>query len=280
MRLLLGVFLLGVLLVSSSCFIPREAAVSALPPASYRIWIRYQPNTDKEAQFHLGVRPVPMDNGWTDLRMQRDLQRMYFAGVSVVLVEVSPQALVQEDFWERFRHFGEYAREFSLQTALFLAPSPDEPAPALERGNLLGYLRRLKLEELNCYLQEEGLPVVLVHEAFALKDGQSPREEGVRLLRVGREVPSPLVSQDSPEALESGYRWTWGGRWEKDAASSDGKWSIPRRRGESLGRQLEDARRSGCRVLLLSSWNDYREGSFLEPNSLDGEALVQALKRR
>ncbi len=281
MRCLSGVFLccLGGLLLSS-CFVTREAAVSSLPPANYRIWVRYQPTTDKEAQFHLGVRPVPMDNGWTDLRMQRDLQRIFFAGISVVMVEVSPQQLTQEAFFDRFRRFGEFAREFSLQTVLCLVPSPDEPVPALERPNLLGYLRRLSLDKLPYYLGENGIPVVLIHEAFALEDGLPPGEEGVQLLRMGKEVPSPMVSQDSQEALESGYRWVWGGLCQGgDTPAAAGKWSIPRRRGDSLGQQLEEARRSGCRILLLSSWNDYREGSFLEPNSLDGEALIQVLKR-
>ncbi len=277
---ILGILGLVGVLGLSSCFVSREASVSSLPPVSYRIWMRYQPSTDKEAQFRLGVRPVPMDNGWTDLRMQRDLQRMYFAGVGVVFLEVTPAQLLQEEFWERFHRFGEYAGEFRLQTALFLVPVPDEPVPALERSNLLSYLRRLHLETLPYYLQEEGGPVVLVQEAFALEDGEASAEEGIRLLRVGREVPSPRLSQESTEVQESGYRWAWGGRWEEDPASGGGQWSIPRRRGTSLKKQLEEARLSGCRILLLSSWNDYREGSFLEPNSLDGEALLQVLKRR
>ena len=276
------VLCMATLVLSLSCqrLRPLEGAERGEARPAYQIWVRYLPNTDLASQGLLGVRPVPMDNGWTDLRMRRDLQRMYFAGISVILVEVSPLQLSGEEFLARFRRFGEYASEYGLSVALFLIPAQGAEVPRLERGNLSGYLRRLELGALPSYFRRGDFPVVLVDEAFGLSDGVGLPGEGVELLRVGRELPSRQWSPAQGEAGE--YCWAWGGVWRRQEGKegAPGEWLLPRRKGEALRRQLQALRESPCQVLLLSSWNDYRDGSFLEPNSLDGEALPQALKRR
>ncbi len=274
--LFLPLFLAVALFSSCVGFHRNRDAGRTEPAPGYKIWVRYLPHTDQEAQFRLGVRPVPMDNGWTDLRMQRDLQRIYFAEISVVMVEVSPEALLQEAFLARLRRFGELANEYQLKIFISLVQAHPEEPQALERKNLLDFLERLALPQFPAYyLREDGTPVVLVQESFALPDAPPESHESVAILRLGQELPAyhPLSPQDPALPCQ----WACGG-----IAPGNGnlRWNLPRKRGNTLAKQLKLLRGTSVKVLLLSSWNDYAEGSFLENNSLDGNALTNALKAR
>ncbi len=268
-------FLLACALLSS-CVAPSRSEERAEPAPDYKIWVRYLPHTDQEAQFRLGVRPVPMDNGWTDLRMQRDLQRIYFAEISVVMVEVSPEELLQESFLARLRRFGELANEYQLKILLSLVQSQGESPQTLDRKNLVDFLGRLALPQIPAYyLQEDGKAVVLVHESFDLADPAPEAPEALAILRLGKELPAyrPRDPQDPTLPCQ----WACGGI---APGPGDLRWNLPRKRGNALSKQLKALRGTPTKILLLSSWNDYSEGSFLENNSLDGNALTGALKAR
>ncbi len=269
--------LLAAALLSSCVGFDRSRDVKRTEASpDYKLWVRYLPHTDQEAQFRLGVRPVPMDNGWTDLRMQRDLQRIYFAEISVVMVEVSPEELLQGAFLARLRRFGELANEYQLKILISLVQARPEAPQTLERGNLLDFLERLALPQFPAYyLQEDGMPVVLVQESFALPGPNPDSHEAVAILRIGQELPAYRPEAPRDPALPC--QWACGG-----IAPGNGslRWNLPRKRGNTLAKQLKLLRGTSIKVLLLSSWNDYAEGSFLENNSLDGNALTSALKTR
>jgi hypothetical protein len=260
----------------SSCVAPSRSEERTEPAPDYKIWVRYLPHTDQEAQFRLGVRPVPMDNGWTDLRMQRDLQRIYFAEISAVMVEVSPEELLQESFQARLRRFGELANEYQLKILLSVVQSQPESPQTLDRKNLADFLGRLALPQIPAYfLQEDGKAVVLIHETFGVADPSSEAPEAIAILRFGKELPA--YRPQSPQDPTLRYQWACGGIVP---GPGDLRWNLPRKRGNTLVKQLKALRGSPIEILLLSSWNDYSEGSFLENNSLDGNALTSALKMR
>ena len=266
----LWLLLFPILLVS--CHFTRPAP--PLPAPAYDIWVSYLPETDQEAQFQLGVRPIPMDNGWTDLRMERDLLRMADCRIRVVMLQLTSAQLIDADFLNRVWKFCELAQRKQLFVVPYLVQDKENPV-VFERGNLLRYLESLKFKEIPALLQIQDRNAVLVSEAFQLEDAEDGTSEGIALLRFGKELPSrPDSFLPETALLPAEYRWASAGIYRDDA------WQLKRQRGNALAKQLLQLRTTPPRVLLLDSWNDYRRGSFMEQNSLDGTCMTKAVKNR
>jgi len=56
------------------------------------------------------------------------------------------------------------------------------------------------------------------------------------------------------------------------------RWAVPRREGKTLVEALSAARAVTPAWVVVGSWNDYASGSFVEPNSLDQESVVERLE--
>lgn len=267
-------------LLSTSCFVSRQALLESEPAGDFAIWVRYLPETDSDAQFRMSVRPVPMDNGWTDLRMSRDISRMAYCGINAVMVEITPQQLSDAEFLERFRSFSALASKSGLQTVLSLVCDKSQVQP-IERQNLLQYLESLGLSSLPGYLQENDRPAFLVSEGFALEDANPELPESVSLMRFGVELPPcPTTPLDENIPLPARFQWIRAAQYlpEIQNSSNQSGWIVPRRRGKNVTKQFLMLRKTECQVALLSSWNDYSDGSFVENNSLDGEMMTNAVK--
>ncbi|MCQ2397191.1 MAG: hypothetical protein MJ106_05795 [Lentisphaeria bacterium] len=266
-------FLLTILLLGlESCFTYRQPqnAEAIQPPCQAEIWVRYVPETDHDAQFRLGVRPVPMDNGWTNLRIERDLSRIAFCGIDVVIIETTPQKLMDNEFLERFKFFGSKAYEQKTKIVLSLVADNNL---RLERDNLEQYLEALELNSIPSYLMKNDKPVVLIDGEFGIRDAE--HEEAISLMRFGKELPE-CPDTPLPEVLQPSGEYIW---CRAAQCTPQGEWLIKRKRGGSLQNQLDAIRQIQCNVILLSSWNDYSRGDFIENNSLDGESLTRILKK-
>ena len=263
----------------ASC-VSRESfpGASALPRCE--VWVRYLPETERDAQFRLGVRPVPMDNGWTELRMKRDIERIKASSIDVVMVEATPMQLSDEWFLSRFGRFQEIAEVAGVGVVVSLVQAEGENVP-LERGNLIQYAERVEALGKRGYLSVNGRPALLVDASFNVADPEDAASEQVSLLRFGKELPE---RRDTPLTdmlpLPSKYRWIYAGIVVSHSKSSSyDTWTIPRRQGASLKRQLKAINDGSCEIVLLDSWNDYARGSFIEPNSMDGMSMMKCLMR-
>ena len=272
------IVLLSVLFLASC--VSRESFFesSALPRC--KVWVRYLPETERDAQFRLGVRPVPMDNGWTELRMKRDIERIKASSIDVVMVEATPMQLSDEWFLSRFGRFQEIADGAGVRVVVSLVQAEGENVP-LERGNLIQYAERVEALGKRGYLSINGRPALLVDASFNVADPADVTSEQVALLRFGKELPE---RGEAPLAdvlpLPSKYRWIYAGIIVSYSNSSSyNTWAIPRRQGASLKRQLKAINDANCEIVLLDSWNDYARGSFIEPNSMDGMSMMKCLMR-
>ncbi|GEM_PF-4602344 len=252
-----------------------------IPPIEFAIWVRYLPETDSDAQFRMGVRPVPMDNGWTDLRMSRDISRIASCGIHVIMVECTPQQLANEEFLVRFRHFCELASKSGRLVVLSLVPDRQEFQP-IDRQNLLQYLEKMDLISTPGYLQEENRPAFLVAEEYHLEESNPEFPENITLMRFGVELPPcPTTPLDEQIPLPARFQWMRAAQYltENPKSPSNTGWVVQRSRGKKLSKQFKLLRQTECQVVLLSSWNDYSDGSFVENNSLDGEMMTNAVKK-
>ena len=264
---------------------PSSPTAEVAPATPLAVWAVYLPNPEIPA--HGSIRPVPAHQGWTNLRMERDLDRMEDAKITAVLVVVTPSQLLAEDFQERYRKFAELAEQHSIQIALLLT-SLTIPAPALERKNIFQYLENKGFFEFpNKLCNNDGVPVVLIAEEFAL-DASSPELSSmVCFLQLGHDLPAlPSGPMDIPAMQPTPEGVVWiraadnSGCAPYNRARPTDDWIIPRNNGGPFQRQLEQARYVGANLLLLDSWNNYERGSFVENNSLDQDTFLKILKNR
>ena len=280
--IVLSVFLL---VVSCVTVYQPSSPTAEEAPTPLPVWTVYLPNPEIPA--HGTIRPVPAHQGWTNLRMERDLDRMADAKITAVLVVVTPSQLLAEDFHERYRKFAELAERHSIQIALLLT-SLTRPAPALERNNIYQYLENKGFFEFsNRLCNKDGVPVVLIGEEFSLDASLPELDSMVCFLQLGHELPAlPSGPMDIPAMQPSsdGVLWIRAadnfGCAPYNRARPTDDWTIPRKNGGPFQRQLEQARYLGAKLLLLDSWNDYSRGSFVENNSLDQDAFLKILKNR
>ena len=255
------------------------------PPPPLPIWAVYLPTPELPA--HSTIRPIPAHQGWTNLRMERDLERMVQSKITGVLVVVTHVQLLGESFHERYRKFAELAEAQGVHVALLLT-SLTNPAPALNRDNIVQYLQEQGLINFPASLRNEaGMPLLLVADDFILNGSPGTANPAVCVWQLGHEVPAlpsgPLdVPSMRPDA--NGVLWIRAADNSGCASVNRGRptddWTIRRRNGAPLKRQLDQARLLDAKVLLLDSWNDYSHGSFVENNSLDQDALLKILKNR
>ena len=260
-----------------------KPAVTLPPPLP--VWAVYLPTPELPA--HSTIRPIPAHQGWTNLRMERDLERMAQVKITGVLVVVTHVQLLGDSFHERYRKFAELAEAQGLHVALLLT-SLTNPAPALDRDNIVQYLQEQGLINFPSSLRNEaGMPLLLVADDFVLNGLQGNNNQTVCVWQLGHDVPAlPSGTLDVPSMRPEANGMLWIRAADNSGCASVNRgrptddWMIRRRNGAPLKRQLDQARAVGATLLLLDSWNNYERGSFVENNTLDQDALLKILKNR
>ena len=229
------------------------------------------------------IRPVPAYKGWTDERMRRDLERLVDVGTDVIMAVVRPQALGRAEVSQRFRRFYELAAEASPDLRITIALYIDGDL-SIPFDNLAGFLRQQGLLRHGAAWRPtvDGLPVLVCPEGLRLD-----REGGddLKIWRFGRELPVRPQTLEHPGVVSewNGFAWVRAGdsggcdhgasqNWQR-------AWVAPRQGGLVLASQMTEARRMGCSSVILASWNRFTDGSFVEPNSFDGEKVMETVKR-
>ncbi len=279
--------LLSLLLCSSGCVTVYQSEVvhSAPAPSPMTVWAIYLPTP--QIPPNGTIRPIPAHQGWTNLRMERDLTRMADANVTAALVVTTNVQLLDEVFRERYRQFAELAEKHSIKVALLLC-TLTQPAPAIDRKNITQFLVDQQLIGFSSCLREaHGAPVLVIAEDFELDAPVPELDNTICLLQLGHELPSRPTGTLEIDAMapnSAGVLWIRAadnsGCAPMNRARPTDDWTIRRRKGAYLKQQLEHARDVGAKVLLLDSWNDYTRGSFVENNSLDQDAFLKILKNR
>ena len=242
-----------------------EAVVRAWKP---RVWIAYYPYEGRGERPE-GARPVPDYAGWTDNRMALDARRIRECGVHGVAVVLAPGQLASPDVLERLSRFAAVADEAGLNAALLLHERDAQTPLVLNAANLGRYLEGTALAELPAF--GRGGRLSLFYDSSTIRlEGSLPadilsRPVSLRGLSEGQAV---LV-------LRFGEN---GGCLQTAKRAQRDEWPVPRLQGRAWLRQVRMAAESGADEILLQSWNCYRDGSFAEPNALDGETMTALLR--
>ncbi|NMA43340.1 MAG: hypothetical protein GX946_08145 [Oligosphaeraceae bacterium] len=249
--------------LDNKVFQPRYEFLAAYehPP---QFWLEYHPYPPAQsASSQPKVRAIPQNEGWTDLRMQRELKQFQAAGISTLLLHVSPEMLAAEHFAERLQKFHTFATE--LAPGLSIAPvlCPTSEGMRLSVQNTMQYVERLGFLQLPASLKLQGKPVLFFGGQIELIDDYKGARSYASLPAFLDDRQNRADSVNIAEPLTS-------------AQGND--LALRRYQGVFFARQLQLAYDHKARIIYLKSWNNYEAGNFLEPNSLDRELMLQVLE--
>ena len=204
------------------------------------------------------------------------------SGLDVVLVVLEPQ-----DF-ENKQRLEQYERFLKL-----LATHPDWPRAAFWISGDEAALRRKTAEHIVKWLiiqdaaHEEvlyrfkGRPLVVLSPEMRRWTSPHP---GL-IFRYTSPYRSQWIWSEphtnpvklSPDRKQSLVYAGWRGNSEATASATD-EWQLPREDGRTLKHGLRQAIPLWTNIICIESWNDYRNGSFVEPNALDGSKPYNILR--
>jgi len=245
------------------------------------------------------VSPLPSYSGWTVHRMERDLARMRAVGFDGVLLAIAPKDLANPFTVDAIGQF------LALAAAQSSPPAPAEPsspppptsapAPIFKVGLLLAPSEPVTLREENVtrYLENKNLltsPSILTLDGkpfigFSEKVVLMPAPYSAYSCRLfGRDWPATPFGQDAGQLAlgKEGVQWVSvaehsGGNtvdWDEKTT----QWPLSRRRGNAFAEGLRQAFALQARIIIVSSWNNYRNGSFMEPNTLDRDEMSKVMR--
>jgi len=255
------------------------------PPWRPEVFLEYHPFPELTSFGMEDIRPVPAYASWPDARMRRDLERFRELGVTGLLLRVQPPrpGTTATTAVRRLKTFYDLAGELAPQLKLALMLDGNEPL-MLDASYLKFQLDIYQfLNHAVAWRPDGGNGVLLCTESISVKDIENLFD--LRLWRFGGELPSRPLTLADPTlvSFHKGCAWVMaadagscakgaGRNWQKS-------WTAPRTGARALESQLDAARRLDCRVVFVASWNCYGDGSFLETNSYDGDAMQQILRK-
>jgi hypothetical protein len=219
------------------------------------------------------AKPLPEYENWNEMRMRLDLERLANLNIDIVMVAVDPEDIQSQGRALRYLRFVDLAAKYPFKVA-FMA---EGRRASLFDIRKFGEWCEQNLPNRPGYFHYQGQPLVGFHDAPYAADYANPS------LTIRR--------------TEGGREWAWGpGKKYRPEASPNGEqvmvfaglllngdrpelgFSLKREKGSCVRRQFRQAASTGARFICVASYNDFYEGSFVEPNTFDGESAFKALR--
>ena len=226
----------------------------------------------------------PNTYGWTDERMARDVSRFVGAGLDGLILGLQPTLFADPLQTERVSHFLDLIEgrgTAGLSVVLMLIP-PGPAGVSVEAEVVGRWLAAPDLQRHACLYRREGR-VMLVCPPEATLSG--PPHPALYAVRTG--AAGALWSWGDPAEATRGTPCGadrqvvvyagWRGRTAPVDAKGRPQWEIERQGGRALEAEIRKAFSAKAGLICISSWNNYVTGDFVEPNTLDGDAVLRRL---
>ena len=226
----------------------------------------------------------PSTSGWTDERMERDVARLRAAGLDGLILGMQP-ALFSDTFQSerllRFLDLIESQGPAALSVVLMLVPP--SPAAAAVDAEIVGrWLTAHNLRRRACLRQLEGRIMLVCPPDLTLTGLPHPALYVVRAgsagaVRTWGDPADPACLNPPGPERQVLVHAGWRGRPASADAKDRPRWELERRGGRTLEAELKHALSAKAGLICISSWNNYVAGDFVEPNSLDNDAVLRKL---
>lgn len=279
-KILLCVALLAIACLLPGCISGNRTAGKVIFRHSYaperppEFWLEYHPYPHSQPEnLEPRVRAIPHFDGWTDLRMERDLHRITAAGFSTILLYITPETMASSTFAERLRKFHQLADTLPSPPAMALVLAPQAIEFTLSLPNTMNFFTSRGFSKLPHVLQIEQNPILFFSEQVQLIDEYYGSERHAfireflppveifheRSTKPGcqiRAAANPLLVKINPENQMAAYR----------------------QNGLFFARQLQRAFDHKAGIICIASWNNYQTASFIENNSFDQNRMLEILQ--
>ena len=284
------------LLLGVSCATISNDSVPTLKENPYKnhgrplILAVYHPYPDLRSTFPSSIRPLPSYDGWTDSRMDRDMQRMRSVGINGVLLSINPEDLADNIRFERISRFYDLAavQQPSFKVALMMGGKNE-----LDIENVSQFIQRKGLADIPSALKLNGKTIIVFDKQIRLvqsvkqDDKEKTFDKAFCFRQIGKDWPLLPQGIDigKPESTD-GFVWVKTGdnhespdRFGKQIINLQDNWILPRGNGRNFANRLRHAFHDKASIICIQSWNDFSDGSFMEPNTLDRNLMMTVLQK-
>ena len=209
--------------------------------------------------------PHPNFGGWGRSRMQSDLRARKRLGIKEIQIIVEAVWLLDNrEMAARIPVFIQEAARRAPQLSVVLVADLKHLQPA-QLDEFLEFCMGLTLHTYPNYVAIGGTPLIVLRRAGAFPD---VRHLGLQFeYQVWDQPPGFGVGELNAERTD--IRVTAG------AVSTADEWRVPRKNGRTIVTAIRAARQLMPRRLVIRSWNNFADGSFLQRNSLDNNTVYE-----
>ena len=240
------------------------------------------PDVSSKAPFT----PVPEYDGWSVDRIDRDMSRISKSGLNGVLLAIEPSDLNDSHKLDMIRTFLAIASNLrSFNVAFLFAPSR---FTQLSRSNVSSFLKRKGLLNYSSVYRYSDNYVIFFSDNVELVAMPKPDFLYIRLDLSGSSfkdaknspglIAYPSTSSQSEDTL-SNYRVMHIFAGLVNLSNNKYQWIVSRRNGQCFQNNLDNVLKSSTELVVISSWNDYAQGSAIENNSLDNTLMIEILMK-
>ncbi len=283
MPIFLRVFLLFFALFAISCLLPgcqssRKVAFQHLysPEELPEFWLEYHPYPPEQLEnLSPKVRAIPYFDGWTDLRMERDLRRICAAGFSTILLRISPEDMASGTFAERLSKFHQLASEMPVPPSIALVLTSSAKEFTLSLPNAMNFFVNRGFSKLPRTLLLEQTAILFFGENINLIDKYYGLESYAKINDF-----LPQVEIYRRQSGKAGCRVSAAARpLAEVSAKPENQIATYREKGLYLAKQLQCAFDQQAPIICVASWNNYQNANFIENNSLDQTLMLEVLQK-
>ena len=263
--ILLVVFIVGGCQTTRSPATAGQWRIDHREPTIYAV--EYHPYGP--ALSRLLAAPHPNFGGWGRSRMQFDLRSLKRLGINEIqIISEAGWLLDNREMAARIPVFIQEAARRAPQLSVVLVADLKHLQPA-QLDEFLEFCMGLALHRYPNYVAIGGTPLIVLRRAGAFPD---VRHLGLQFeYQIWEQPPGFGVGELNAERTD--IRVTAG------AVSTADEWRVPRKNGRTIATAIRAARQLMPRRLVIRSWNNFADGSFLQRNSLDDNTVYEkALK--
>ncbi len=247
----------------------------AVRPSYISVGITYFPYD--QSMVRLLSAPHPDYRGWPDNRMHRDLTRLSTCGIDTVYVYLKPDYFFNSDKISRIEKFIETADllDGCPHIVFVIDGAKGDMQTDRDGASLAGTLAGLRLHERSVYTRTGRKPLIYLTNWPA----PLPLHPGLSFALIAWSPLRADADRDLQYAAQDRQRDTVlirAGLGPVDGAAN-GNWRIERKGGRALIKALRAAIRMEPAEVVISSWNNFDEGSYVEPDLEDGDVVYRAL---
>jgi len=246
---------------------PQWSDAAGGPPALALLYYPYGPALARSL-----AAPLPDYLGWPDERIERDLARIAETGVDTVLLAVPDDIAGHDAMRARYEQFFELYRGHDdwPRLVFFITPglAAERQSASETRTLLINWLVKMARLHAGLFRQAEGRALAVLapeleswpvhHPALSFRYTAASRNQWQWSPKRQQVFVHENVMSTEGVAVFAGM------------ADGAGNWRLPRRQGRTLRDQLRQAALLRPEYICIASWNNFEDGSFIEPNTLDG----------